>query len=60
MGRVEELLEKLRRREIADDELMELKNALEAKMEALEKAGECEKAQKEAIILGIVRGLIQK
>lgn|GEM_PF-3094387 len=60
MGRFEELLEKLKKKEITKEELLELKSLVESRIEELERRGECEKAQKEAVILGIVEGLLQK
>ena len=60
MGRLEVLLEKLRKKEITKDELLELRNIVQNRIDEFERRGECEKAQKEAIILGMVEGLLQR
>jgi len=60
MERLEELIEKLRMRKIKRDELLELKDIIQKRIDEFERLGQCERAQSEAVILGLVEGLLQK
>ncbi|AEA46157.1 hypothetical protein Arcve_0116 [Archaeoglobus veneficus SNP6] len=53
-------MEKLKSRKIRREELVELKGIVERRIDEFEQCGECEKAQSEAVILGMVEGLLKK
>ncbi len=56
----EELIEKLKKRNITKDELIKLKEIVERRIKEFEEKGECEKAQTEAFILKMVENLLEK
>ncbi|GEM_PF-4574931 len=58
--RVDKLIEKLQKRTINTEELKELKNILEKKIEEVEEQGKCEQALSLSVLFTMVDNLLKK